>query len=515
MDLGLAVLSLTRFLANNALAASWLSSTQNLRCAALKDTLRVENTTVVEASFLPAGSTIPAHESCPYSSGRTATPLCRVQFVTQTSEGSSIRAEAWLPDEWHGRFLGVGNGALGGCINYADLAYGSALHFAAVGSNNGHDGNSGEAFFLNPEVVEDFAHRSIHVEAVVGKQITEAYYGQPHRKAFYLGCSTGGRQGTQEALMYPEDFDGILAGAPATDFNHLLHWSGMLSRYIGAPGTPTFLSARDWKLVAEEILHQCDMLDGIRDGIITEPDACLFRPDVLACSTRAEDVTCLSPEQVEVLHKIYSPLYDNGTLIYPRVDPGVEMRYARIVLSGTVPRSLRDWFRFAVINDTAFDFGTYGPEHGRLMDAVNPGGVATFSGNLTAFRDRGGKFLTFHGRMDGLITSGNSKRMYDLVSQTLDMSTLDPFYRLFLVPGLGHCTGGLGSPNFGQSGEALPSAVNASSHNLLLALVDWVENGVGPEHMVGTSDDGKRERIHCRYPMSSVWAPKQRTWLCM
>jgi feruloyl esterase len=214
-------------------------------------------------------------------------------------------------------------------IIYDELEYGSSLHFATVASNNGHDGDSALPFLHNPEVLNDFAFRSIHAEAVIGKQIAEAYYGRPHDKSYYLGCSTGGRQGTQTALKFPEDFDGIIAGAPATDFNHLLLWSGMLSRYLGAPNatfSPSYIPLDSWKLIAKEVLNQCDEMDGVLDQIITEPDACDFRPETLLCG--GEDMSskpCLTRPQVDALRKIYSPLYGlDGELVYPRYDPGAE-----------------------------------------------------------------------------------------------------------------------------------------------------------------------------------------------
>ncbi|KAJ7135898.1 tannase and feruloyl esterase [Mycena epipterygia] len=482
---------------------------QHAKCLALKSSLHLENTTILDVSYLTAGSKLKLNECVTWGEPKAYinTPLCRVQFSTNTTSTSAVRGEAWLPDEWYGRFLGVGNGGLGGCISYKELEYGSALHFATVASNNGHDGNSGLPFLGNPEVINDFAFRSIHVEAVIGKQIVEAYYGRPHDKSYYAGCSTGGRQGTQTALKYPEDFDGIIAGAPATDFNHIIHWMGMLARYIGAPNpssSPAFIPSDLWKIVAAEILNQCDGIDGVVDGIITEPDACDFRPEALVCQGENSD-KCLTPPQIEALRKIYSPLYgDRGDLIYPRYDPGAEGIYiGGPIFSGQFPQYPQEWLKYAVLNTTEFDLSEYGPSHGRLIEAVNAGGIATFDGDLSAFRDRGGKFLTYHGRMDPLIPSGNSKRVYDLVSRTLGMPSLDDFYRLFLVPGLGHCMGGPGAVQFGQAGGT--NAVNASSNNILLALVDWVEAGVAPDTITGSTLDGATTRVHCRYPRRSVW----------
>ncbi|KAJ7848588.1 tannase and feruloyl esterase [Mycena olivaceomarginata] len=452
-----------------SLLSSWSyheNSEQRARCLSLKSTLTLENTTILDVSYVSAGSTVKAARQLRSKSIRQHAALSG-PFSTKTTATSSIRAEAWLPDEWYGRFLGVGNGGLGGCISYGDLDYGSALHFATAGS-----------FLGNPEVLNDFAFRSIHVEAVIGKQIVEAYYGKPHEKAYYLGCSTGGRKEPTRCL------------------------ESTSARLIPPRPRHSFLP-NCGKLVAGKIMNQCDSIDGVRDGIITEPDACDFRPEALLCTGQMAK-SVLSRPQVEALRKIYSPLYENGELMYPRFDPGAEnIHPGGLLMSGKFPAYPRDWVKYAVLNDTEFDFSNYGPEHGRLAEDVNPGGIATFDGDLSAFRDRGGKFLTYHGRADDLIASGNSKRMYDLVSRTLAMPSLDAFYRLFLVPGMEHCTQGPGAWAFGQRGGT-DGARNESSHNLLLALVDWVEGGVAPDTITGTADDGAT-RVHCRYPMRSVW----------
>ncbi|KAJ7027959.1 tannase and feruloyl esterase [Mycena alexandri] len=441
----------------------FLAKEPHAACLALKSSLKLKNTTVTDVSYLLAGSTVGTTPGCGgWGTTDVHTAVCRVQFFTNTTDTSSVRAEAWLPDEWYGRFLATGNGGLGGCIYYGGLDYGTSLHFATVGSNNGHDGNDGIVFLNQPEVIRDFAF------PVIVKQITEAYYGRPHEKA---GAS-----------------DGL--------YNHLLHWEGMLGRHIGAPNpssSPAFIPPAMWKVIAAEIMQQCDGVDGVLDGIISEPDLCVFRPERLLCTSRRPLDSCLTPPQVAALHKIYSPLYGrHGDLVYPRFDPGAE--------------SDPHWLKYAVLNDTEFDFSNYGFDELELMDAINPGGIATWNGNLSAFRDRGGKFLTFHGRADPLIPSGNSKRMYDLLAYTLraPAASLDAFYRLFLVPGMGHCLGGPGATRFGQYFRG-SNAVNASSHNILLALVDWVEGGVAPDTVIGTAEQGGATRAHCRYPQESVW----------
>ncbi|CAK5263714.1 unnamed protein product [Mycena citricolor] len=493
------------------------------RCRALKNTLRIENTTILGSDFLQPGDTVSTVGACGELGSWAETPLCRVQFAISTSrEGSEVKGEAWLPETWYGRVLGVGNGGLGGCIPFIDLTYGSSMHFATVGSNAGHDGNFAAPFWNQPETTIDFGHRAVHVQTVVGKQIVRAYYGRPHTKSYWVGCSMGGRQGLQSAIKYPADFDGILAGAPATDFNRLLYWTGMMARAVGIPDadSPAAISAEEWVIISEEVMRQCDHLDGVRDGVITEPDDCVFDPSALSCSRRTTS-RCLSRAQIDALKKIYSPVYVDGVYTFPRFDPGAETMSQGIPLLDSqtdFPLYPGDWLKFTVLNETEFDFTEYGPEQLRQMEFVNPGGVAAYDGDLSAFRDRGGKLITYHGRMDAQIPSGNSKRMYNHIAKTLGLTSngMDSFYRLFLIPGMDHCTGGppVSTSHFGQIGGSAPgSERNKSSHHIILAMVDWVEGGMPPETIIGTSEDYQRTRLHCRYPMKSVWEGP--AWRCV
>ncbi|KAG5727020.1 putative feruloyl esterase B-2 [Termitomyces sp. T112] len=377
-------------------------NTRASSCAELVQ-LRLENTTILSAGHVSGPVNVSTPGSC-QSQALVSSSLCRVQFVMNTTSTSAVHAEAWLPDTWFGRFLGLGNGGLGGCVDYVNLDYGTSLHFAAVGSDNGHDGDSGSVFLNHPEVLNDFAFRAIHVEVVIGKQIVEAYYGRPHHKSYYLGCSTGGRQGTQEALKFPEDFDGIVAGSPATNFNNLLGWGAILGRFVGAPdptGNPHFIPADLWDTVASEVLKQCDGLDGVEDGIITEPDDCQFRPEAIVC-TAGQTTGCLTSAQIDALHEIYQPLFGtNGELLFSRYDPGTEADgNAQAYFSGSIFSIPDDWFRFTVLNDSSFDFENFDLDTIELGDRVDPGGIQTFNGDLSTFEARGGKFLTYHGRRD-------------------------------------------------------------------------------------------------------------------
>ncbi len=175
-----------------------------------------------------------------------------------TSNQSEITLEAWLPTNWTGRFLSTGNGGISGCIQYEDLAYAASMGFATVGANNGHNGTSGIAFYQNEDVVADFVYRSVHTGVVVGKQVSETYYGAAHNKSYYRGCSTGGRQGLKSIQDVPADFDGVVAGAPAIAFNNLSSWSGHFFTILGNSSSTNFVPTSLWTVIHQEILNQCD-----------------------------------------------------------------------------------------------------------------------------------------------------------------------------------------------------------------------------------------------------------------
>ena len=173
----------------------------------------------------------------------------------------------WLPRHWSGRVLSLGNGGLSGCIDYADLDYGISLGFATVSANSGHNGTSGRPFLNAPEVIKDFSWRSVHTGIVVAKSVVERAYGKAASKSYYLGCSTGGRQGLKSSQMWPGDFDGIVAGAPVIDFNGLIGATGWLTIITGLDKTlKGFVTEALWRLVHEETLRQCDGIDGAMDG---------------------------------------------------------------------------------------------------------------------------------------------------------------------------------------------------------------------------------------------------------
>ncbi|TFK99541.1 tannase and feruloyl esterase [Pterulicium gracile] len=484
------------------------------RCLGIADLGPFKDTTIISATRVAGNSSVQPWGVCGTDPVPASVPLCRVQFSVKTSNVSEVKAEAWLPDEWHGRFLAIGNGGLGGCIDYTTLNYGSSFHFASFASNNGHDGDQGQSFYQQPEVLEDFAARSIHALSVAGKKIVRAYYSKSHTKSYYIGCSQGGRQGTYSALHWPKDFDGILAGAPGTNWHFLIGSLGLLSRYTGAPEGvtyPSFIPRNLWGVIKAEILKQCDSVDGVKNGIVDYSDACRFRPEVLSCSKGGEEgISCLTEPQLEAVRKVYSALLgQDGEQLYPGYSLGADpLTVFEGLFGGFLFPYANDWWKYGIYQDPDYDLSNFSLDDILAGNEIDSFQISTFSGDFTDFHARGGKFLTYIGTHDQLIPTGNAVSAYDLALEAMGKRAMDHFYRLFVVPGMDHCGTPL-SPGPFRIGHNFPlPPKNDTNHNVLLALVDWVEGGKAPETILGTSSAGE-ERILCKHPLRSVWNGKK------
>lgn len=208
-------------------------------------------------------------------------------------------------------------------LRWTDLNHGAYYHFATVSTNNGHRGDTAKPFLNSDETLKDFVYRSIQTEARIGQQIVAAYYGRKNiGKKYYTGCSTGGRQGFKAIQEFPGLYDGVVIGAPALDWNSLMGSGGLLGAYIGLNGKREgLLQPEDLKLLNEDVTRQCDELDGVKDGIIDDPDACHYNPYALLCQY-GQTEGCFTLEQVEAVRKIFTPVYGKkGQLVYPRWDP--------------------------------------------------------------------------------------------------------------------------------------------------------------------------------------------------
>ncbi|CAK3783001.1 feruloyl esterase B-2 [Lecanosticta acicola] len=535
-----------RFLSLAALFSA-LGSTQQLllqnsssACSDIFSTFTYPNVTLNFARYIPTGTNLSFEQNselatCGRASQVVPVDLCRVAMSVATSNRSEITLEAWLPTNWSGRFLATGNGGLDGCIQYEDMAYGTSFGFATVGANNGHNGTSGKAFYRNEDVVIDFAWRSLHTATIVGKALTKAFYQQDYKKSYYIGCSTGGRQGFKMAQDFPDLFDGIVAGAPALAFNNLSSWSGHFLPITGSNTSERFVPPSKWAIVHQDVLRQCDELDGVEDGILEDPALCAYTPVSLQCACNATNTSaCLTTPQLQTVSRVLADYYGlRGAIVYPRMQPGAEELAANIEFNGQSFPYTQDWIRYAVLNDPTWDPLTLNASLVAYAAAKNAGNIRTWHGDLSPFKKSGGKLLHYHGQMDQIITSFNSPRYYQHVVASMGQPSaeLDSFYRFFRIGGMEHCGGGIGAWSIGQ-GAVAGASNNVTSdpqYNVLQRIIDWVEKGdsAAPVSLSGVKyvdDDSSKGvdfvRKHCKYPLRNFCKDPKRykeadAWECI
>lgn len=329
----------------------------------------------------------------------------------------------------------------------------------------------------------------------------------------------------KEAQAFPEDFDGIVAGAPAMAFNNLTSWSCHFLPLTGVEGFDTFIPMSMWSTIHDDILKQCDELDGAADGILEFPDQCDYKPDGLLCGS-GNSTNCLTAKQVETLRAIYQPLLDaSNNLVYPRLNLGAELTGAPQTYFTGQAFGASDWFKYAIFNDSNWDALTLKPADYVLSSSLNLFNIETFDGDLSSCQKRGGKLLHYHGLSDGTISSENSPRYYEHVSQTmgLELAALDDFYRYFRISGMAHCGGGPGATFIGNQAQSV-STLNPDE-NVLMAIVRWVEEGEAPDTITGTAYVGGNKtagidfkRKHCRWPRRNVFQggnfKDENAWAC-
>lgn len=354
---------------------------------------------------------------------------------------------------------------------------------------------------------------SLHTSVVIGKKITEYFYEAEISKSYFIGCSLGGRQGIKAAEKFPGDFDGIVAGAPALDFNNMVSWRASFFPVTGPAESADFIPQSSWEtLIHDEVLRQCDGIDGVLDGIIEDPSLCHFDPRKLECSNEKK-TNCLSPAQVGIVERIFSPLTrEGGTLIYPAMQPGSEILAATKLYAGKPFSYSEEWFKY-VVYDPSWDPSTFTVDDAAAAEARNPGDIRTWPENLSGFQSKGGKIIVYHGGQDNQITSFNTERFYEYFTRPVPSGPVkvDEFFRFFRISGMFHCNGGPGAWAFGQGGGAPAKGVPfTSENNVLAAVVRWVEDGAAPETIEGlkfrddNADSGiSFRRNHCRY-VSSV-----------
>jgi len=455
--------------------------------------LKLTNVTITGAESVGAGAFVPPGGAA-VAPFRNLPAFCRVAATLALSVDSTTATETWMPATgWSGKFEGVGNGAFNGSVEYAAMATALARGYATASTDTGHAGNNGRFALGHPEKVIDFAWRAVHEMTVASRKITDAYYGSAPKFSYWNGCSAGGRQGLKEAQRFPDDYNGIVAGAPALD------WTGRASQAVRMSAIfeneQARLSPAQQQMIHAAALASCDLDDGLKDGIISAPDRCTFDPGTLECGV-SSSAQCLTRPQAAAVRAIYTPLVNASTkrVIAP-LYPGSELGWTDRGWTASARATGLDEFRFIVFKDPAWTVARFdaGNDPARAeeddRDTIN-----AFDPDLKPFLSRGGKLLQFHGWSDAQISPGNSTQYYTRVLDTVrNGAQVGAGYRMFIAPGMAHCRGGEG-----------PSAFDAMD-----ALEAWVEHGQPPDRIIAShSTNGvvDRTRPLCPYPQTAVYS---------
>jgi feruloyl esterase len=409
---------------------------------------------------------------------------CRVRLLLTPSSDSHINAELWLPSTtWNGRFMAVGNGGFGGSIQgFSEMQNALRLGYATSGNDTGHDtevdGPNGMFALGHPEKIVDFAYRAMHEMTATSKSIIQQFYGRPQQYSYYKGCSTGGRQGAMNAQRYPDDFDGIIAGALAN--RHIqMHTAGVARSIELARHPEGQISPATAQMVTQAVLNACDTL---KEGFLTNPRACTFDFKKLACAPgAAASESCLTPPQLKTVETYYGGLHNSkGELIFS----GQALGNPLPALRGATdqPGGGFDTVRIWGFQNAGYDWHQFDLD--RDMPIINSkvGFVDAVEPDLSKFKAHGGKLLLYAGWSDTGITPENTVLYYENLKKK--MGPQDDFARLFMVPGMGHCRGGDGPNTFDTIG----------------AMEAWREKGVTPIQLTGFNPQTSLTRPICSYP---------------
>lgn len=448
----------------------------SLRSAAFSQT-RVVSAEVVAAN---AGAALPA--------------FCEVRATVAPVESSAIGVVYRLPQGWNGKMLGLGGGGWGGNVQLNAAAPGLKAGYATAQTDTGHpisarfeDFWRPDVWGANPEAMIDFQYRAIHLMTTVGKEVVAKYYGRPHAKAYFHGCSTGGRQGLMEVQRYPEDYDGVVSMAPV--YNLTVQTSAVVrANVLGASGVA--LNTAQLNKVNETVVKACDARDGLADGLLADPRECSWDPAQMQCASGQSGETCLTPTQVDAMRSLYRGVQTkDGRFVAWPLSRGGESSWARFIGLSGISSDVTHGGGLGklggpVFADPTFDLSRFDPD--KHFDVVRNSAFATAyeadDANIAAFLKRGGKLLLWHGWNDAGPSPWLTIDYFERVTKTV--AGAGASVRLFLSPGVEHCAGGPGLDQF----------------DAVAALDAWVQSGKAPHVLLTAKDKPKMSRPVCAYP---------------
>jgi TonB family protein len=481
--------------------------------------LKLPNTTITSAQQVAAGAFIPPDATAPAASAKSLPAFCRVMATLQPAKDSDIKVEVWLPlTGWNGKYRGQGNGGFAGSLTYYGMGVAISQGYATASTDTGHAGTTAvDASWAlgHPDKIVDFGWRAIHEMTVQAKAVIQAFYGAPIKHSYFSACSNGGRQGLMEAQRFPEDYDGIIAGAPAN------YWTQVFAAFLwniqamqAEPGS--YITASKVPAIAAAVVAACDEKDDVKDGVLNDPRECRFDPRVLLCKAGDSD-SCLTAPQAAALKKIYDgPVDSKGQQMFPGFLPGGEQGgggwatwIAQAPGKDLQTAFASGFFNNMISSSEPLNLKTINVEaaiklaqdqQAQTFDAVDP--------DLKRFMARGGKLIVYHGWSDAALPPLGSIQYFDSVTATLGSAKTDSFMRLFMAPGVQHCGGGPGADSFGEFAPA-----GDAQHDLYQALEQWVEKGAAPEKIIATKyvneeDEAKGVKMTrplCPYPESAVY----------
>jgi feruloyl esterase len=473
------------------IAALLVAATTSANCEAIR-TLSTPQTVVMSAEVVRAGVFVPPAPPSPPANPPAATarqappePIpehCRVKLTLKPTSDSNIYSELWMPtDNWNGKLLVVGNGGFAGSIQgYGDMQIALRLGYATAATDTGHnvnDGPNGMFALGHAEKIVDFAYRALHDTTVESKRLIRTMYSRPVQLSYYKGCSTGGRMGIMAATRFPDDYDGVIAGALANRHIHM-HTAGFARQVVLARNPDMAISPEKAQLVSEAVMNKCDTL---HEGFLNNPEQCTFDFSTLLCKNGAESNECLTPPQLKAVEMFYGGIRNRkGEIIFAGQMLGNPVTPLRSNQNINVTDTVRIW----AFQNSEYDWHSFDLDRDMPIIDQKIGFVDATDPDLKKFKAHGGKLLLYAGWGDTGITPKNTVEYYSSVVKKMGQKESDDVARLFMVPGMGHCRGGDGPDTFDTIGT----------------LEKWREKGQAPVTMAAVNKNSGLSRPLCAYP---------------